>query len=173
MATYNYNPRLPEKRELWRFLSLWLVYANSFALYSVFHEMPSLILRLRVWDIVGSVAYTLMFALFESVVFCAVFSVLATLIPFPKGENRFVFRGIGLFLIVLFGVLMATSGSTMDRIRSGVGMVTTAMLFYLFLRRDPWVRAVLGFFDRITVLGWLYAFMDGVSVVIVIIRNVV
>jgi hypothetical protein len=149
-----------------------LVYANSFAFYSIFHEMPSLILRLRAWDIVGSVAYTLMFALFESLVFCVVFSVAATLIPFPRGENRFVFRGVGFFLITLFGVLMATAGSTEDMLRSGVGMVATALLFYLFLRRDPWVRAVSGFVDRITVLGGLYLFMDAVSVVIVIIRNV-
>ena len=134
--------------------------------------MPSLILRYRVWDIIGSIAYTLMFALFEALVFWFVFSILAVLIPVPKGKDRFTIRATGTFLLVFFGLMTITLQSVKEVVQVVGGATATVMLLFLISRRDRWIKALVGLLDRLGVLAGFYLALDIVSLSIVVFRNV-
>jgi hypothetical protein len=170
LATY--KPYIPTKKEAWQFFAIWVCLVNSIAVYSLLRESRSLILRFTISDIIGSVAYTLSFALLESVGLFVVLSVLNGLIPERWTPGKAVVRGFLMALLLLFGLLAITLiVDFRGRLLLLTGAVALIGIAILLFRYERFLRVIVGLLDRLEVLASLYIVLDLVGLVIVILRN--
>lgn len=78
--------KYPSKTEIGQLFAFCLTIINTLAIYSIITEMPALVLRLVVWDNIGAVAYSLCFALVETLGVFVLIAVGAILVvSFLKG----------------------------------------------------------------------------------------
>jgi len=149
--------------------------------------------RTVVWDAVGLVAYSLVFALLETIIFF-IFMLLLGLLILPKWgiEKKTVLLGTLGFFILTFSILaqvyylfaspfpdfafnfLVQSGHPL-RILWGVTFLIVSGLVFTFtiliLRFEKVNRALMDVFERINLLSALYLFVDLVSIVIIGVRN--
>jgi hypothetical protein len=156
----------------------------AFSLVSLFYQLPPLLLRMNIIDIIGVAAYNLAFALLESILYFGVLFVVLFLfaLVLPKkllGEH---FGTVGSILAILIAVVMTYNqlnyariiGLTPRRELFALGVVimgfVAAYLMTLFL---PWFervsRAIL---QRLSILSMIYSAMGVAGLLIVILRNI-
>lgn len=162
--------RLTSKQKAYEFFSFCIFLVQSWAIYSLLREMPSLLLRLNTWDIVGAAAYTFTFALIESLGIFAIFYILAVLLPAPILKDEFIVRALLIFLAVNYLALIFLL--TPEQVLAwAAGLVGFAGLGYFVVKYKRIQAAIADGVDRLTVLATLYLVIDVVSVLLVIVRN--
>ncbi|MFP4394787.1 MAG: hypothetical protein ACLFTI_05935 [Anaerolineales bacterium] len=165
--------KLPSKQELYRFLAVWLAFVNTWAFLSWLYEVPSLIRRLNLWDLVGSLAYTTTFALVESLGIFIPFTLLALLIPTRWLRYvTFALHALIIAMMVLYVGIGFTLDSGQQTLTWVLGFVSLTGLAYILRRKPRIQQRLVGLLDRLVVLATLYLIVDVVGVVIVVIRNV-
>jgi hypothetical protein len=132
------------------------------------------LLFLKVWDLVGAAAYTLVFALFESTVVLLLCIILAAALPASLFRVKFVAYSSGLVLVTSMWMLAHQRGL----IRLFASLLWPALYLvsvgavYVIIRRFGLVERFLNALaERLTVFLYLYVPAALLSIVIVIARN--
>ena len=159
--------KLPPKPEIWQLFAFYLSIANSLAVYSIISEMPALVLRLTEWDVVGAVAYSLVFVLVESVVSVAVVTFCAIVIQSFARMTHFKVLAVSLWPVVYLASLVFISPEP----GLVIGLIAFSGLVFLVPRITSLDKLVGLVLDRVSVLGALYLSVDILSLLIVFIRN--
>jgi type IV secretory pathway TrbD component len=152
---------------------------NTFAVVSFLNELPSLLLQLSLWDLVGAAAYTFMFALFESLGLFLVVFVLTVLVRVlvPRLRTRnFVLLGTLCVLIVMSsGLLVVILGLNQSSLwfQVGMGLLVVGTLIYFVLRYPRFARVWVDLVERISIFGGFYTFLGFSSLIVVFVRNVI
>jgi hypothetical protein len=156
----------------------------AWSLISLFYQLPPLMLRMNIVDIVGVAAYNMAFALIESMLYFGVlFGVLflfALILPKKLlGEH---FGTLGGILAILFAGIMAYTQLDYARVFSltprralfALGLVVlgfiAAYLMTLFL---PWFERISkSILQRLSILSMIYSILGVLGILIIIVRNI-
>lgn len=154
---------------------------HIWSIYNLLVEVPAWILRLSMWELVGVVSYTLVFALVESLIILFVFVVFAAILPERFFRKKFV--SISVIFIVLTAIWVIPIHLYENTIRSWGMLGTLGFVFlvlisfiagYVFvLRSNKFEESILSIAQRVTVLAVLYVLVDLAAFMILVTRNVV
>lgn len=178
--------RLPSFRDVLLVFAVCTFPIHIWALLSLFQKIPVYLLRLSTSELIGIVAYTLSYALLESLLLVIFLILLSMALPERSFRSRFVTQGtvliavISLWLIPVHyqgSILLALEANLMQYMALifiwTVSFVTLVALLSSMLRRHRWFeRSISHFVDRVTVLAVLYVFLDLLSVGILLVRNI-
>jgi hypothetical protein len=182
LATYRLGrPLAYPRKNLVYLLTACAVPIHVWSIIVLLYEIPGWMLRLNIWDLAGVAAYTMVYALAETLLFAMPVVVLnlmlALAVPRPNG-----FVAHSALAILLTGAWIVTANSTLDVLRAwgglqvvaGLGLYLASILaaFFAVQRLPRLEAAILSILDRLVVLAFLYLAIDLVSLLVVLVRNV-
>jgi len=155
-------------------------FIHVWSIFNLLKEVPAWILRLNLWDLVAVIAYTQIYALVESLIVFLMLVFLSLALPLPRNETRFVAQ---ISLVIVLTAAWVVLAHSEDEILSTWGirqflpwilMYSLSLIAALFIvyRSRTLEKLLLTFVERITVLSFIYVFVDLLSVFVVIIRNI-
>ncbi|MEZ4646483.1 MAG: hypothetical protein R3E31_27805 [Chloroflexota bacterium] len=189
MATFNQQAvetkKAPAPRSISRQALLNVFVACAFPIHvwliiNVMREVPAWILRLSIWDLVGVISYSLMFALLETSVIFAGIVLLGFIVPGRFFRHKFVALSTMLvFVTSIWFVILQYNSWIIEFKRPfitliwGLTYLIAVIIGYWFVNRRPKLEAgINNFVQRLGVLSFIYIFLDVVGLIIVIIRNI-
>ena len=154
----------------------------SIHIWSILHvleEVPAWILRLTIWELFGAIAYTQVFAMLESMVVLVLFIILYFILPKRWFARQFV---SATSLIVLVATSWAIAAHNYDQIIRNWGarqflpwlilVVTSMALALILVFRSEKIKNFLSILvKRAAVLSAVYLLIDGLSLIIIMLRN--
>jgi len=155
------------------------VLVNSWALFNLAVTIPSWILQLTVWEILGGISYVLTFALIESLVIFTIILLINFLLPKKYFSDKF-FLNSTLLALILLVVAILLQNYFEEIITWNPGVILRVSLFavliiviiFVLVNRVKKLNArVYAFVDRALVLGTIYIFIDILGLINVITRN--
>jgi hypothetical protein len=138
----------------------------------LFTEIPTLILRANIWELIGVIAYVLAFDLFESVFVAAVLVLISIILPQKMFRNLFVPQG-AMVVSLISGWAMSIQGQgALIRNWNIMPVVVLLAIFYALIHRFEKVQSLLFRTAKaMSVLSFTYVAFDVVGVFIVLLRN--
>jgi hypothetical protein len=157
---------------------------HSWSTLMFFNQMPGWLVYLNAWDLVGTFAYTQVFALLESVMGLLIVLLLGAILPGRVLRNKFAAQGSTLVSITLVFSIMAQYTQKFPFTRktpwnSGTFLLGAALYLaslgvsFALIHRYEWLeKFIKSFVERLTILLYVYIFTSFTSIIIVILRNV-
>ena len=125
--------KIPSKKETIHSFTACAFPIYIWAIISLLHEIPALILRLSVWDLVGVIAYTISFALVESgIVFCILLTINFTLPP-KFFRDKFIAISTLVVFLTSIGFMLAHFFDSGIRLWGKFEFVLSAVIFLTIL----------------------------------------
>jgi hypothetical protein len=172
LATF--RAHLPSKRDILLVFAVCVFPVFSWSILGFLKKVPYWSLFLNAWDLVGAFAYTQIFALLESAVVLLALTVVGAILPAQLFRDRFVAHaGMATFLtaawliadeylqIHVFGNLVWLS----------LYLISIGVSYGLVYFFNHFQSSMCSFAERLTALLYLYVTLTGVSLMIVILRN--
>ncbi len=156
---------------------------NFWSVIFFFRELPSYILRLTIWDILGVFAYTQIIALLDSLLLLIGLIIPSLFFSPSVRKDHFVpiasaVGYIAMIWIIPYHFLNVLAEWSPLFLQSwvawlwvGLFILVSGSTVYLIQSSSKLRNGILSFIDRITPLSWIYLFSNLASVLIVIIRN--
>jgi hypothetical protein len=175
--------RLPTRSEALPVFSLAVTFIYSWTLFRMFYEVPSWIFYLSILNILVLVAYSLAFALFESLLLFAFTCLVSLCLPARIFKSKFAAQGSLLVsLVCLAAVSTQRRLGWLAALKSwqivAYPIIFVFLLFamailasWIFERFPRLARLVKGLVDRFTVFTYLYVPVSLMSLAVVILRN--
>jgi hypothetical protein len=152
---------------------------HTWAIVRLLYEVPSWLIRLSVWELVGAVAYTLAFALLETALVFLIFIFLALILPAKLLRDRFVAQCTMMVLLSSVWAVLAHLGLAALWSDSRLFLAWLILLLgslaisYLLIHWNRKLeRAISSLVGRLVPLSYLYIGLDILSVFIIVLRNV-
>jgi len=168
--------RLPSGSEAWLFAGACVSLIHFWAILSFLREVPALLLRMTWWELLAAGAYTLVFALLESLLLFVALLLVAVILPASWLRDSFAIKGALLLCLLLVWLGL---GPRLPRhppwasLLTRVGLLASLGLSYRVLGRKQSVRdTVRDGLERLSLLSYLYLALDVVSLLIVLARNI-
>ncbi len=170
------SERLPRAADARTVLLTCEMLVHTWAIIAYLHELPSLVLRMTLWEMVGALSYTLTFAFVESLLMAVVILALSVLLPARWLRDRLARRGpfLSLSLMLLGWALGGSiaSGSYVGLVPGVILLVSIGMALVGLEQRSSGVRRTIDrLISGLQLLGGVYLALDGVGLGIVVIRN--
>jgi hypothetical protein len=168
------------KKTLFSLFAVCAIPIYFWSIYNLFHEIPSWILRLSSWEIIGITAYVQVFTLLESIIIFFSLILLTKIIPFRKNERTFTAQiALAYFLVSLLLVFAHTTSGIIrtwgirEFIPASLGFILLIGSTFLIVKRfNKLERVLLNIIERLEVLTVILIVMGISSFLIVIIRNI-
>jgi len=136
-------------------------------------------LRLSIWDLIGVMAYSQMFTLLETVLVFLALVLLAFVLPKAWFRRKFVaLSGAFVLLTSVWLAFLHYNDHIIENrqlVRALIWGVSLALLIVasvvLIHRSERFEKTLNLFIERLAVLSFIYLLVDGISVILVIIRN--
>jgi hypothetical protein len=178
LATF--RARWPSRRESLLLFGVCVFPVHTWAILNLLSELPGWLVRLSLWDIVGIIAYTLVFALLECLVIWLAVVLLSIVLPKRWFRERFVALGTMIVLLTSGWAILAhfndealAQWSAWDSfLWFGLYLVSLGVFYTLVFRFDRLERWIVSFADRLLILAYLYLLLDFLAFVIVALRNI-
>lgn len=156
-----------------------MIPVHIWAIFNVLREIPAWILRMNFWDMIGVVAYTQIFALFESIVLFVLFLLAVVLLPVNwLRKDVVVSSAIIMFALSVWLVVLHFHANWLfDRNFSLLSIwfvtlvVTLPLLLLLTKKRKSMRLSITNLMGRFAVLAAFYLLIDAFSLAIVLFRN--
>jgi hypothetical protein len=148
-------------------------------------ELPSYLLRMKIWEIVGVFSYTQVFACFESLLFLVVLILIAGLLPQQVFLKYFITQAtlIGLLASIwiiplhykdqILAIYPKFENSWTKASWLGIFIVLVIGISFLFRRYSGLEKAFRTFIDKLAVVSMLYLIVDFTSLFIILARNLI
>ncbi|OGO14954.1 MAG: hypothetical protein A2Z14_05450 [Chloroflexi bacterium RBG_16_48_8] len=147
---------------------------HVWALINMFQDVPSWVLYLRGWEVIGMVAYTLSFAMFETLSVLMVVLLIGMIVP--KGwVMEKVVPLVSLWLVELAIMAILFQHHILHHLPKrelvmGYALILAVSAFIVL--RFPRVGDIFRWVaERLVVLSFLYIFFDVLGLLVVILRN--
>jgi hypothetical protein len=152
---------------------------NLWALLITLYALPSWLIRLTAWEMVGTISYTLFFALIESLLTAGALIVAGLLVPRRWFSRKVIaLLAVWIWLAAVWAILININ---YDALRSlgmaralfwlalaGLTFGASLLAIWRFEKVSAWIIALL---ERLTVLVAVYVFLGVLSGLVVIVRN--
>jgi hypothetical protein len=174
-----FRKRFPSKRDIALVFVSCVFVVHSWSILALLIEMPALLLRLSVWELIGVIAYAQVLALLESMVVLLVLVLTAAILPSRFLKDRFAAQGSMLVLLTStwaiayhFGYDMVSKwGFSPTLMWSGLFLASAVVAYVLILHCRRLEGVVLSLADRLVVPSSMYVALGLLGVVVVILRN--
>lgn len=174
-----FRQRLPQRSQTMAVFAACALPIFAWSIIRVLRELPSWLLRLSVWDLVGVLAYTQAFALIESVVLLVGILVLSILLPARLLRDELVPVATALVLLASFWmILIHFYGERLRDLGAPILLVTVFLIlasllitYALTLRNQRLSQVVSLFNERLSMLSYLYLSIGTLSLLVVLLRN--
>lgn len=153
--------RLPSKKEALLVFSACIFPIHIWITIVFLYNFPSLLLKANTWQIIGVLAYALVFALIESLLLFGFLVLLAGVLPRSFFRERFVYLGTLLALVIAVFALLINTQFMQESSWAWIPVigVVGAGLFATFRRPvDDSRRTALA--ERFTPIATLYFILD-------------
>ncbi len=137
-----------------------------------FKELPSRLLSLPAWDLLGIFAYSQIFAFLESAGVLLIPLLGAAILPARFLRARFVAQGSGLALLTLGWLIVGRLGLFGNFWWIFLYLISMGLSWVLLYRYERFEQFIISFAERLTVLLYVYIPITLLSVIIVILRNI-
>jgi hypothetical protein len=153
--------RFPSRRESYLVLSVCILPIHLWTTVVMLYNIPSLVLKANVWQILGVTAYVFVIALLECLSLFGVIVLLSFLLPGRIFRERFVSLGTALAIIFPGIAFLFNTQLVVNRawILIPLGFVILAVLIYLVRRPLEQVGSS-ALAERMTILSGLYLLLD-------------
>ncbi len=161
-----------------------IIFPVSFwTLVFFFRELPSYLMRMPSWDILGVFAYSMFVSLLDSMLITAIVVFIAFVLPKRFFRDHLVAQGIvQSYLIILLAALvqLASTSNLLPELTRipwfnllfiGFFIGASISLNRLVIFSDNIQAKIHLFIERLTVLATIYLFLNLCAVLIVILRN--
>jgi hypothetical protein len=146
----------------------------------VLREVPAWVLRLNTWDLIGVVAYTQVYALAESIVVFLVLIIIAAILPAKLFRDKLVVLGTMIVIISSTWFVFAHYNDEVIRLWGAKEFLFVLFAFllsilipYVLIQRYQKVADIIyNIVARVAVLAYVYLFLDVISIIIIVIRNI-
>jgi len=153
---------------------------HVWAILSILWELPAWILILTPWNMAGVIAYTLAFALLESLTLLSGLLVLAIVLPRRWFRDKFVaLSTVAVFVTTGWAILAHYNDAALQTwsiktflLWAGVYLVSLGFSYTLVQRFTKLEKLVVSLADRLLILGYLYLSLDILSIAVIALRNV-
>jgi len=154
-----------------------VIATHSWSIINLFRDVASWSLSLSVWDLLGSVSYTLISILFEAlVVFLILLLLIGVLLPKKWLGNRSITIST---VIILESTILAIVFKPYIAIGFSMGtfqllslLVIALLLIAILLIRNKRIESIINrIVEPLTTLAFVYVFIDLIGLIIVLIRN--
>lgn len=175
-----FRSRLPSKQDIALTFAVCAFPVHVWAIINLFREIPAWMLRLSLWELTGVIAYTLVFALVESVILLFALLVLSALLPARFLRDRFVSLGTGIVFLTSIWAVVAHYNDEAIRLW-GLGRFLIAAALYLLsivgvsvlIAHFQRIGVVMvSFAERLAIVSFVYISIDVLAVMVIIARNV-
>jgi len=171
--------RLVPKQEWMLVFVVGAIPVQVWAYIGLFREIPALLLRAGMGDIIGTAAYVLSFALFESIILTLVLVLLAAVLPASWFRARFVVQGSITILVTTGWAILAQYNleSFLDwqfgnfLLFLPLYLISIALPTYLIHANQKAIKSIEAFISRLVPLSTVYTALGVISVIIVLWRN--
>jgi len=175
-----FNRRIPSTRSLVYTYLACLFPIQVWSVYNLLTEVPAWLRQMTVWDVIGVVSYPETFALFESVVIFIPFVILSVLLPCRWLRDKFVALTTGIvYVSAVWFILAHVNDLTvrywgLKQLLPWLGLFLTSQIvcFFLIHYSEKLESIILSFVARVAVLSAVYLFIDFLSVLILVVRNI-
>lgn len=172
--------RLPSKKDA---LTVLMVCAFPIYVWSIiytFVEIPAWIIRSNTWDLIGLIAYTQAFALFESLSIWCIFLLIGFILPAKFFRDRIVaFSAIIVFTTTVWFIIAHFNSELISDMPGkqllfwlfifGLSVIGMYILVFRFAKLGRIINTIC---ERLSVLSTLYLLIGALSLIIVFIRNI-
>jgi hypothetical protein len=175
-----FNRRIPSTRNLVYTYLACLFPIQVWSVYNLLREVPAWLRQMTMWDLIGVVSYAESFALFESVVIFLPFVILSALLPYRWLRDKFVALTTGIVYVSAVWFILAHVNDVTVRYWGlnqllpwlGLFLLSEMLCFLLIHYSDKLESMITSFVARVAVLSAVYLFIDFLSLLIVVVRNV-
>jgi hypothetical protein len=148
---------------------------HIWALINMFRDVPSWVLYLRNWEVVSMVAYTLSFALFETLIVLLIVVLVGMIVPKRWVVDRYI-PLVSLWLVELAIMAIVFHNHIIQHLPKRNLVISYALVLavstFIVLRFPKLGGALRWIAERLVVLSFLYIFFDVLGLLVVIVRNV-
>jgi hypothetical protein len=173
-----FRNRFPPRQEVLQVYTIISVPINIWAMIAVLRVVPSWILSMSIWEMIGVMAYPLAFALIESLFIFAILWILAVILPSSVYRARFVSQStIIALLAATWGIIMQLWGQQLRLWTANrfVGIIILGVLIivlsFLNAHSEKSQKTLTMIAERLTILGIFYFIIDIFFLIIVIVNN--
>lgn len=153
---------------------------HIWSILGLLEEVPAWLVRMNAWELVGAVAYTQFFALLESLaIWLLLVLILGILTPARLLNGQFLALGsVMVFVHALWAV--AVHLNYQDIREWGSRQFLPWLVLYLLSVVAAWLlvtragqvqRAVRALMERLSILSYVYVFVDVLSIFVIFFRN--
>ncbi len=174
--------RIPSRQEILHLYAFTTVLLHAWSFVNVFRAVSAWVYSMTIWDILGSVSYTQLFVLVESVGVVFGMVVLASILPASFFRKRFTSQGGAMVLVIVVRVIFAhIRGDEVNiwinnrkLIRWFADLLVIMAIMSIGVSWLEWSQNFMkSFVERFLILGWLFFFGDMLSVLVILWRNMV
>lgn len=177
--------RIPTRPELVTLFLVSVFPVHVWAILMFLHEVPSYLLRMGAWDILGIFSYSQVFAFFESLVVLGAMLFVCLTLPAPLFRVKLVPLGAAFLLLSFVWIapvhyqVQILTWLNWNMTVYQVGVLLWVVSYFLVIggaiflihRRAGAQKAVEGFVERLVVLSMIYVVVDAFCFLIVVFRN--
>jgi len=159
---------------------------HTWSILILMWELPAWIIRLDLWELLGVIAYTQAFALVESLIILLGMLLLTALLPRKWFRNGALDRNkvVALNTVVVFSVTVwvITAQVNYEVVRTLsmrsllpwliACLASIALIYILVYRYKKLETLIVSFVDRLLTLATVYLFMDILSILVIVVRNI-
>lgn len=175
-----FKNQFPTRQDLFTVFLACVFPIHIWALFNVMREVPAWILRMSTWEMAGVIAYTQFYALIEAVIVFLGMVLLITILPIGGLRKRFVSVATAVILISsIWFIILHLNGQMLDQrqvvlVAAWAGTYLLALVGALFalFRSEKVANFFAQFAQRVVVLSVIYLFIDLLSLVLIVVRNV-
>ena len=168
------SERMPPKNELFLVLAACIFPIHVWISLVLLYKFPSLILKANIGQILGVFAYTLVFTLFESLLFFGFLILIAVALPAQYFRSRFVHRGTLIALSLAVFALILNFWILAD---NKLPITIIAIIFFLFIvyvsRYSKKTDLVVSFAERLIVISVIFVIADVLSIFFILFRQLI
>jgi len=176
-VTENQSESTPNKR--WLVLAMVVFPVHVWAYVNIFREVPAWILRLSIADLLGVIAYTLLFSLLESLLVFALLAVAGWMLKRWVGEKQVAWATAVSFITAIWFIILHLNADWIEN-RAIIPLAIWGITYLLVLTTDIYLihtkekisQFIESFAQRLSTLSALYLFIDIIGIIYIIIRNV-
>jgi hypothetical protein len=173
------KPRLPSRNDLFLGYAACAFPIFIWSIYHVLEQLPSWLLRLNTWDLIGAVAYTQAFALVESMITCFLLVIPTMILPGRFFRNKFPSIATAVISLTSLWFILAHNNDQTIRLWGAkqfliwgvVYAITVVASIFLVYKFEILHRIIDAILQRLSMLSSIYVFIGVVSFIVVIVRN--
>lgn len=165
---------LPPGKTIFLIFSVCVVTVHSWNIFVFLYTFPALLKTTKLDEIIGVFAYSLSFALFESICLTAIIITLIGIIPVKFLRERFLFYGTSLALIFsVWLILINLQGKNVQSWFFLQLIICILIIFMYSLLRPSQTKNTKSVADKLTVISSLFLSIDLFCIGVVIFRNLI